>query len=234
MKIIFLVSTFLFYTLNLFSQPASTTTRDGSSYDIATNSTLGMHNFGLSKPVDYDDVDGSPFFYDDFVHSSGVMVSGSILDSMQLKYDIATFSFIAKLKDDSEITVDAKQFREFSLNVEGEWILFKRVDPKFPNRFYEIIYTGKDVTIYKSEEVNMVQGEDQGITKTNDRFFTKKKYLIKKGREIKRVKLKKKDLWKYFDDKKREILDQYLKENNTKLKSDSDYRNLFRIITDQP
>lgn len=231
MRIIFLVIVFLSFVMELSGQaPASTSTRDGSSYDIATNSTLGMHNFGLPKPVDYDDIDGSPFFHDDFVHSSGLRTSGEFMDSLLLKYDLATFSFLAKIEDGDDIFVDTKQFREFRLNVDGEEILFKRVDPKMPDRFYEIIYQDKEMTIYKSEEINMVKGEDLGISKSNDRFFTKEKYLVKKGKKIERVKLKKKDLWKYFDKDQREILDDHLKKNKTKLKDGGDYRKLFKFL----
>lgn len=218
-------------TLQLFGQrPASSTTVDGSSYDIATNSVLGMHNFGLGEAMDYDDIDGSPYFHDDFVYSSGLRTSGELMDSLLLKYDIAMFSFIAKVEGGENIFVDTKQFREFRLNIDGEEILFKRVDPKTPDRFYEIIYQDKSMTIYKSEEISMVKGQDLGITKSNDRFFSKEKYYVKKGKNIERVKLKKKDLLKYFDKSQQEILDSHLKENKRKLKNVSDFRKLFSIL----
>jgi len=230
MRTVFFAAYFVI-SLQLFSQaPASSSTIDGSSYDIATNSILGMHNFGLAEPMDYDEIDGSPYFYDDFVYSSGLRTSGELMDSLLLKYDLATFSFIAKIEDGEDIYVDTKQFREFILNVDGEEILFKRVDPKNPDRFYEIIYQDKEMTIYKSEEISMVKGEELGISKTNDRFFSKEKYLVKKGKEIERVKLKKKNLWKYFDENQQEILDIHIRENEIKLKKASDLRKLLSIL----
>jgi len=230
MRIIILATTLFLIANQLFGQPASSTTTDGSSYDMATNSTLGLHNFGLTKPKSYDEVDGSPFLTDDFVLSSGMMSGGNVLDSIELKYDLHTHTFLAKLEDGTVITVDDKQFREFRMDIDGEEVIFKRVDPEFPNIFYEIIFQNKDMTIYKSQDVGLVKGEDQGISKSNDRFFTKEKYMIRKGKDIERTKLKKKTLWKHFNKKQREILDAHLKNNKMKLKKDRDYRKLFEIL----
>jgi len=213
--------------------PASTSTRDGSSYDIATNSTLGLHNYDRSKPVSYDDIDGSPFYYDDYVHSTGITANGEVLDSLNLKYDLATYNFLLKSNDGDEEIIDTRKFREFHMNIEGEEILFKRVDPRYPDIFYEIIFQNKDMTIYKSEEVSMVKGEDLGISKTNDRFFTKETYLVKKGDQIEWVKLKKKSLWKYLSKEQTELLDHHLKTTKTKLRKTSDYRKLFKLLSNQ-
>ena len=195
---------------------------------LATTFLLGY--LAGSEPISYDDMDGSPYYHDDFALSSGMKANGKILDSIQLKYDLVAHSFLAKLEDGKVITVDDKQFREFRMNIDGEEILFKRVDPKFPNRFYEIIYSGKDMTIYKSEVFSVVKAENKGFTKSKNRFISKKIFLVKKGRQIERVKLKKKDLWKYFDKEKREILDAHLKKNKMKLKKVRDYRKLFEVL----
>ena len=226
------VLTFFICVDNLVSQPTTTIATEGIYNDIATSSALGKSKLGMSKQVSYDDIDGSPYFHDDYVFSSATKTDGSILDSIKLKYDLYSFSFLAKQDDGKEITVNDRLFREFKLNIEGEEILFKRIDPKNPFRFYEVIYTDEGLTIYKSEEIQIEKGKDQVTSKSNDRFFSRKRYLIKKGKQIQIVKLKKKVLWKYFDQTQREILDNYLEIHKMKLRKVKDYRKLFKILED--
>jgi len=227
----YLLGTLLLSTSTIAQTPANTTTRDGSSYDIATNSTLGLHNYGKATALSYDEIDGSPYFNDEFVQGQAYLNSGTFHDSLLLRYDLATHTFNAKLEDDSQIAIDSRYVREFRLFTDEGEILFKRVDPKKPQVFYEILYQEKGLTVYKSEEVSMVKGEDLGISKSNDRFFSKVKYYVKKGKEIERVKLKKKHLWKFFSPEQQAILNNHIKKNNIKLKKDKDYRSAFNVLT---
>lgn len=227
----FLISTLLLFTSVIAQTPANTTTRDGSSYDMATNSTLGLHNYGKATALSYDEIDGSPYFNDEFVRGQAYLNSGTYHDSLLLRYDLATHTFNAMLEDETQMAIDSRYVREFRLFTEDEEILFKRVDPKKPQVFYEILYQEKGLTVYKSEEVSMVKGEDLGVTKTNDRFFSKVKYYVKKGKEIERVKLKKKNLLKYFNADQQAILNDHIKKNKIKLKKDRDFRSLFKILS---
>jgi len=211
--------------------PASTNTVDGSSYDIATNSALGLHNNGGVSEVSYDEIDGSPFFKDEFLLGDALLITGQLDDNLLLKYDLARKIFAAKLEDDTEIFINTKSIIAFRMFKDENEYLFKRVDPRYPTVFYEILYEGEDIIFYKSEDAKIVKGEELGIAKTNDRFFKDVKYYIRKGMDIKRVKLKKKTLWKYFDEKQQEKMDDFIKEHNIKLKTDLDYKRLMSILS---
>lgn len=207
--------------------PASTSTRDGSSYDIATNSALG---FGKRHNISLDDMDGDPFFFDDYVLGNALLANGLLDDSLLLKYNLATKSFLTKLEDDTQIIINDRNVLEFRLYNNGEEFLFKRVDPEKPREFYEIIYEGQSHTLYKREDVKIVEGQELGISKTNHRIFREVRYYMRNGMEIQRVKLKKKLLWKYFDSKQQRILNEYLSQNKIKLKKEKDFKKLFSIL----
>lgn len=207
--------------------PASTSTVDGSSYDVATNSALG---FGLRHNVSLDDMDGSPYFIDDFHLGNALLANGILDDSLQLKYNLASKSFIAKLEDDSEIVINDRSVAEFRIFKDDDEFLFKRVDPKYPREFYEIIYQGNDLTLYKKENVKIIEGEELGIANTNHRISREARYYIRKGMEIQRIKLKKKFLWRFFDSEQQQLLNDYLEEHQIKLKKDYDYKRVLAIL----
>lgn len=222
---------FIMWVPETISQtPANSTTEDGSSYDIATNSTLGIHNFGKANTVSYDEIDGSPYFFDDFVSANALLANGLFQDSLLLNYDLATLTFISKNGEDSEFAIDSRSVAEYRLFRESEEFLFKRVDPKYPDEFYEILYDSDDAVLYKKEAVKLVKGEELGITKSNDRFFKEVRYYVKTANNIERVKLKKKFLWKYFDTKQQKILDEYLAKHKIKLKKEKDFKRLFSVL----
>lgn len=207
--------------------PASSSTRDGGSYDIATNSALG---FGQKRYIPRDDIDGSPFFNDEYVMGNVKFANGLFQDSLQLKYDLASYTFLSKDKEDAEFAINSRSIAEYRLFIDDEEVLFKRVDPKYPKIFYEIIYQEKGLTFYKSENVKVVKGEELGIASTNSRFFREARYYVKKGIEIRRIKLKKKDVWYYLTAEQKQRLDQYLKEHKIKLKKDTDFKRVLSIL----
>lgn len=220
----------LFLWLSSYGQtPASSSTRDGSSFDIATNSVLG---FGSRHHIPLDEVDGDQCFFDDFVLGSALLVNGLVDDSLQLKYNLATKSFLAKIDDDNQIVINDRNVLEFRLFKDGEEFLFKRVDPRFPREFYEILYEGHDLTLYKKVNVKIIEGEELGISKTNHRISKELRYYMKKGQEIQRVKLKKKFLWNYFDASQQKILDAYVSTHKIKLKKDKDFKEIFSILNE--
>lgn len=229
------MSFLLMHLMCLSQTPASTNTRDGSSYDIATNSTLGLHNLGSPATYSYDEFDGSPFFYDEFVLGNARFANGLFQDSIQLKYDLATYTFLSKHDDETEFAINSKSVAEYRLFINDKEYLFKRVDPKFPTIFYEILYEGDKITLYKSETVKVVKGQELGITSSKNRFFREAKYYIRKGIEIRRIKLKKKDLWYYLSDQEKDKLDAYMKIHKVKLKKDQDFKKLLSILnTEEP
>lgn len=231
-KCLFTVSSVSFICLNAYGQtPASSSTTDGSSYDVATNSTLGLHNFRKLNPekIDYNEYEGTPFFYPDFVDGSLLRTNGSFLDSLSLKYDVFLESFIAK-QNDEEIYIDTRYCREIRMKIEGEEIVFKRVDPRNPETFYMVLFESKDVTVYKDLKIGIAHGQNSGIAKTPDRFFHRDRYYVMKDKEVFNIKRKKKDIWKYFSDEDVKLMEDYLKSNKLKLKSDKAYREMMRIL----
>ena len=196
---------------------------------IMPSGSLGLHNYDRPSKLNYNEIDGSPYLLKDYVLGKAMRTDGVYIDSLSMKYDLATFHFIA-LDDNNEIAINGIYYKQFVLEIDGEEVLFKRVDPKTPERFYEIIYEGEELTIYKVTVVKMEKGKYSGISKSNDRFFKKTKYMVRVGRNTEKVKLKKKNLWKYFDVDQQRILEEYIKENNIKLKKDKDFRSLFKIL----
>lgn len=227
---VFVLSMMCLMTKGLAQTPASSTTRDGASYDIATNTTLGLHNYGTANEVSYDDIDGNPYFMDDFVLGTALLANGMSDDSLMLKYDLVTHTFLSQLEDGSEFSIDSRSVAEYRFYADGEEFLFKRVDARYPRVFYEIIYEGNGMTLFKSADIKVIKGEELGVSKTNDRFFKEVKYYVKKGADISRVKLKKKQLWKYFDVEQQNTLENHIKQHKLKLKSEQDFKNLFSIL----
>lgn len=218
--------------LSMHGQSGNTNISPTRAFDNITTSTLDLDNFRKLKTedLDYSTVRGNPYYFPDYVSGQLVTTTGDVLDEVEIKYDLFSENFVANKNGSDEIFVDTRYCREIIMSVDGEEIIFKRANPSKPNKFYHVLFENKTTTVFKDVRVGITQGQSNGITQEQDRFYKKEQYYVSKYREIYKVKRKKKDLWKYFNEEEVKMMEQFLKKNKLKLKSDKAYRAMLSVL----
>jgi len=192
---------------------------------------LNMNSF-RSYNLNYNDIKGSPFVEAEKLKGYVVLIDKSRSTELTLQYDIYQNEFFYTNDNGEELVVDQKLIREIYMTGVGEKYHFKRMNPKSPLIFYDILYEAETLSIFCELDLNFYEAKDQGITKTDARFSrVDKYYVLQKGENPKRIKLKRKDVYKYFSKVDQIALDKIVDDQQLSLKKRQDVKRLFLAFT---
>ena len=184
-----------------------------------------------STELDYDNIDGTPYLEKEFLNGFIIFTSNSTSDTMELQYDVFSKEFFIIDTSDKEAVIHLKFVKEIHMDGKEESYLFKRINPSRPHKFYEVIYESDDFDIYNDMKATYHHSTDNGIVQTREKFTKKDNYyLLRKGEKAKKIKLKKKDIYKQLSSEKKSQADQLLKEHKLKLKKSRDFKRLFELL----
>lgn len=131
------------------------------------------------------------------------------------------------IEDGEEHTLKKHLIAEVHLLVNGEEKLYKRVHPRFPDRFYEVLFEDDQYVFFKAEVAKLSEGRNNGMVNTDAKFLRTTKHYItnkKKRRSAHSVNLRKKNMLNYITKSRLKACDTFLKEQKKyKLKSEDSY-----------
>lgn len=192
--------------------------------------SLNVNEFRVYN-LEYNDIQGSPYLEPDFLTGYVVLIDKNKTNEITLQYDLYSNEFFYVNEDAKELIIDQKVIREIFMKGKEENYLFKRVNPKSPLIFYDILYDSELLQIFSSLEILFYEGKDQGITKIEPRFSRSDKYyVLERGDKPRRIKLKKKDVFRFFDRGQQQELERIAKDKKLKLKSSKDFKALFQAL----
>ncbi len=179
----------------------------------------------------YFDIEGSPFLSEEPIIGSLVMNDGKKMDNIPLQLDLFANEIIATTAKGDIIFLNKKHFQEIILPIDGKDVSFRKINEENPDQFYEILFINRDLIFFKEMYVTRKESMTNGINKSPAEFTHRKKYFIKYPNGIiKKVKLKKKQMFKGFDTEDIEAMKKYVKDSKLKLKTEYDYVEVFEAI----
>lgn len=188
----------------------------------------------ITSELDYSSIDGSPYLEKDILSGKIIFADKTSTDQLDLQYDIHSNEFFYVDEKGRELVFSLSFVREIIMDGKEESYLFKRVNPRKPHKFYEVLYESKDFDIYNHSKITFHRSSDNGIVKTEAKFARKDHYfLLRKGEKAEKFKLKKKELFKQFSSESKKQADQLLKQNKIKLKKSKDFKKLFGLMQSQ-
>ena len=222
MKSIFIV--ILIFTSSLiFSQTKDARSSYETIIQIATSNTTGSTGTFINKPKD---IIGNIYVFENWNNSCNIKIGDKVYKLKNINLNMKSDQFEAKVGKDSMFAFNTSNI---------DYIIIKNrkfksfyVPEKEKNRNFELIYDSVDIKLLKEYEVGIKYNDpDPLMVKKNvDNYFTTITYYIRKGEEIKQIKLKKKDILNLFD-RKASVVDKFVKENKLSYKKEKDLNKIF-------
>ena len=203
----------------------------------ALSSLQGLNNNFMGRyfaaAASYDEILGSPYLTSESVKATLIMNDGVEMNDIPIKYDIYANEIIATNVEDEEIILDTRFYKEITFENEGQPVVMKKVNPKKPDVFYEILYESGDIVFFKEQEARLRKGENLGITKSESKFNQHKRYYVKgEDQSLAKVNLKKRDVFNHFPEIEAVAFKEYIKSSKIKLSKEQDYKKLFAAMDD--
>jgi hypothetical protein len=197
-----------------------------------TSSTMIFSNANEYPEDRYKDVKGNPYFFEEWVFADVYSQNGDVFKGMVTNYNIDEQVF--ELRRGKEYLVLDPYFywcvivnkseNGNALKEHPDSVLFIRgLMPDDEKKFVQVIYNGVHIKLLRdmhvAESVKVFQNVGQTIT--NKRFNRKDDHFLVIDGQYVEVKLKKKEILKIL--RHEDELDDWLKENKNKLKSDEEF-----------
>ncbi len=203
--------------------------------DLTIVPTIAIGSLDIERiktyDLDYDEIKGSPYLEKNMLTGYVVLIDHKTTDQLTLNYDIYTDEFFFENTKNEELVFDLKLVRAIIMKGQDEDYLFKRVNPRTPHKFYEMLYESETLDIYNHMQINFQEGSDNGVIKIDPKFSRDDNYYaVVKGERPKKIKLKKKNIYKLFNKDEQITMDRILSEHKIKLKKTKDYKRLFKAL----
>lgn len=193
-----------------------------------------------SKPVDqgrYRDIDGSPYYFRDWVKGSILRSDGKVIDNVMVNYngyahemEVRSGEKIYALDKRWHLRVDV--FRDQNPNLADQFpasqLIFQRgAHRDLADKYATILFLGEQLTLIRDCDIGKVQKEFNDVGKTISilRFKDLSNYYLKRSGALIPLKLQKKRIAEAFDNDPR-IVD-FLTKEKLDLNNESDLVQLF-------
>jgi len=145
-----------------------------------------------------------------------------------LNYNIQKGKFQIKISKDSVFTLDSNYIDHIIINKR----IFRKLDSDANSKeFYEIVFSGKDFSIVKKNNLRLIQGKLNlldGSIEPNKYYTYQEYYLNRNGRLVK-FNLKRKAVLSLFEEKATP-LSNYAKKNRLSYKKEKDVIKMFKYF----
>jgi hypothetical protein len=210
--------------------PHSTTNISDMSLDYMSDGMLKTATKGIAA----DNIEGTPYFYENWMPGEAILSDGKTYKNLLLKYDEMSGSLIFKYKmTDSALAfaIPAVGFRFYSLagkNLPG-YVYFKngfdRIDGANADTFYQVLSDG-DTELLKITTKRIVKTQEFGSSVVKGRIEGKVSYYIARNNKLLRVKNDNKAALAVLSDKEEKIK-QYIADNKLNVKNDADFASVI-------
>ncbi|HWK06419.1 MAG TPA: hypothetical protein VNS58_22450 [Puia sp.] len=175
------------------------------------------------------DVEGSPFFKDEWVEGTVISANDKKYDHIKLRLNLQTQEWHFLAKDNTEMTVPKGTIKEILLydsagnNKKGTTFQcgFPAIDAQDKDNFYQVLSQGK-VWLLRSLRKTISQRKDDLSGDVRKEFVTYEVYYLFAGGTLQRVKKDKSFFLTLLADKKNRLED-FINENKLKFKSADDF-----------
>lgn len=187
--------------------------------------------FMNAQPIDaerYKGIKGSPYLFEDW--STGVLLRDNEkpIEVPEMNFNAYSHNFEVKTED-KIIILDGTPYKAIKIKgiEEEKPTLFARgVHPYFKGKFVIVLYEGQKRSLFKQYSNRIYENTIQDVGKTREikRFTASKNYFILENGELKKVKLKKKDVLAILG------VEKVMKQNKIKMNSEEDLVRLLELI----
>ena len=181
----------------------------------------------------YDEYNGTPFFTDDFIPTNISAHKGETFENVMTRMDLYINEIFAKDEEGKDFILDKTQYREISFDKDSESYRFGRVHPQYPKDFYEILYDGSEIMVFKKHEVKLRKAENNGLSKSKGSFAKAKKFYVKNKttKQTERIKLNKKNLVRYLNAQEIILMNRVTREKGMKSPKEKDFKEIFNDMS---
>lgn len=193
------------------------------------NTVLGAANNGYGSSFKFNNprraTIGTYYLFDKWDNYAQIVTTdGKTYSIRNLNLNIRQNSFESKVDSENIFVFNFNNIQKFIINNKA----YKKFFSQEGGKVYQIIYEHTDYTILKGFDVELIEGSaNPMVNRKNDKYVRKDYYAIKKGDEIKRMRLRKKNIVKLIGQKKQnEILD-YAKTQELSFKKEIDVKKIL-------
>jgi len=196
-----------------------------------------------SKPImenRYDNIKGSPMYFDDWVTGKIMRHDALIYEDVILNYNGYSHAF--EVKDgDKMIELDGKVYLRVDVKsadnpdaadriATTDFAFQKGMHPRFEDKFVIILFVENDVMLIKEFKADIAKHTVQDVGKSIDfkDFKRKEIYYLKADGELKSIRFKKKVILSAFDSPE---VESYIIEHKLRLKSEADLIELAQFYS---
>ncbi|HEV8079633.1 MAG TPA: hypothetical protein VGP43_02900 [Chitinophagaceae bacterium] len=181
----------------------------------------------------YPDVNGFPFFIEDWKYSLIKLADGRKFDMIRTKLNLYTKELHFKTNNDVEMAFPGGYVREVNVygSPESNNIIYKfktgfpKIDNQDQNTYYQVLCTGK-ATLLKLTRKQITVNKNDLSGEVKKQFEAYEDYYVFSNEQMKSLKKEKKFILNTLSDKKDEI-EVFVKKNTTNFKSVNDIADLF-------
>ncbi len=190
------------------------------------NKTVGIS----TQP--YNDIDGSPYYYDKKCTATLIQHNGDSIHGIPLQLDLYAGEFVYTNSEGEELFLESKYFREIRIQNESTRDVFRRAFPQQPNKFSIIEFEGDGFMVIRDPLVKLVEMSMivAGQRQNTSRFEKGTSYFLVEGEQHRELTLKKKKFFKAFNKEEQKKMMDYAKENGFKFEKNSDFFKLISFV----
>jgi hypothetical protein len=224
-----LLFTFLFFSASLiFSQTTNSPDNTTAYISIVESFSKALNTYGeagtfFNKPKK---IVGNIYVFEDWNTKSNIVMNDKVYKLKKINLNMLTDKFEAKVGIDSMFAFNSSNIDYIVINNRKFKNYYEAGSGG--NRNFELIYDGDELKLLKGYEVGVRYNEPDPlmIKKNVDNYFTTKTYYIKRGEDIKQIKLKKKNILNVFGSKA-SVVDKFVKSNKLSYKKEKDLNKMF-------
>ena len=182
----------------------------------------------------YEEIDGSAYFYEDPTIARLLLVNDEIAE-VNLLIDRYADELVSVAEDETQRLLDPLFFKSIELEWKGETRMLKKLNPDFPQRFYEVIIDGPSIILLRDIEVKHMETSliTEGRRENVSKFRRNDNFILVQDAKVEKISFKKKKFFKLFSDAQSNQLEKLAKDNGIKLKSDEDFIRLLSIYNQE-
>ncbi len=172
------------------------------------------------------EIDGNVHAFKEWNNKGTLNVDKKIYRLNNINFNMRTNTIESKVGKDSLYIFDLSNVNYATINNRKFKSFY--VTKLNKKEIFEVLYDGDDFSVLIGYEVGVKRGEVDPLMVQNKKakYYTTKTYYIKKGTDVKKMVLKKKNVVSLFNDKSK-LVNQFAKENKLSFKKDKDLKKIF-------
>jgi len=192
--------------------------------------TVTQVNGNAFKVDKYNDIEGSPYYFENWIPGSVYSFTGEVLENLPLNYNKHTGSFEYKKDLYTLIKLNSYEYNRVEVNNLNEKNVFLNFSKFDENHYLKLLFESNDFSVLK-KEYSVIKEEELGFYNSGSsrsKFVNKIKYFIFKDEKLIEFNPKAKEISKILNSNQ---VKKTIKSNKLKIKKEEDLIKLFELLT---